>query len=568
MSHAAPWCCRMDEGVNHQQADSSPEAQTLRYSPSVLHGLPRAGTSGVTQALQQWEPPPASELQKALPQYENISFLARGGMGAVYKGVQKTLNRTVAIKILPAGMMKEDLHFVGRFHREAQAMAALSHPNIVTVHEAGETADGLLYFTMEHVAGTDVAEMLTQQGRLPPKEALRIADAVCAALQCAHARGIIHRDIKPSNVLINEQGTVKVADFGLAKVIAADGCFTQSMAAVGTPDYASPEAFIQGIEMDERADIYSLGVMLYKMITGHLPRGRFDAPSGEIRGIDRRVDRIIDKAMQADRDKRYKSAQEMRLDVDRVLGVSMAQMEIAAVPGSMPKVTAPAPRRTTLWTSVAGITVMLVMGGLWWSQADSSQQKTSLSQTTPLPSWQDAFVELPLKEVIATTPHSAHGYRLPDNNHWYIPPQSMRSGALRVRATSSPVHFASLCLFLDDGNVYRFRFRPQQKEWVMSYGRPGKDERNTFSMPGPTGTDGQLHEIILARSGGRLRVLVDGAVLHEEADANPVPGRFALDLYATAEVSVDTVQYVNLDGVAEPQANEFIHPLKALKTSD
>jgi|GEM_PF-4515325 len=556
----------MDEGVNHQQADNTSEAQTLRYSPSVLHGLPRACASDITQALRQWEPPPASELQKALPQYENISFLARGGMGAVYKGVQKTLNRTVAIKILPFGMMREDLHFVGRFHREAQAMAALSHPNIVTVHEAGETADGLLYFTMEHVAGTDVAEMLTQQGRLPPKEALRIADAVCAALQCAHAHGIIHRDIKPSNVLINKQGTVKVADFGLAKVIAADGCFTQSMAAVGTPDYASPEAFIQGIELDERADIYSVGVMLYKMITGHLPRGRFDAPSGEIRGIDRRVDRIIDKAMQADRDKRYSTAQELRADVDRILGVSIAQMEMVAVPGSVPHVT-PLLNKTALWTSVAGIVVMLVVGGLWWNQASSSQQKTSSLPAAHL-SWQDAFAESPLKEVIAKTPHSEQGYLLPDNNHWYIPPQSMRSGALRVRATSSPVHFASLCLFLDDGNVYRFRFRPQQKEWVMSYGRPGKDERETVSKPGPAGTDGQPHEIILARSGERLRVLVDGAVLHEEADTNPAWGRFGLDIYDTAEVTVDTVQYVNLDGVAEPQASEFIHPLKASKTSD
>ncbi len=288
------------------------DAEAPRLSPSIMHGLLRAGTSGTTRALRNWEPPTVEMIQRALPQYEISAFIARGGMGAVYKGVQTSLGRTVAVKILPQDIVDDELDYAGRFKREARSMAALSHPNIVAVHEAGETAEGLLYFAMDFIDGTDVAQMMAKRGRLPPAEALRITADVCAALECAHAHGIIHRDIKPSNVLINEQGVVKVADFGLAKIIETDDGQTHSVVAVGTPDFLAPEAHLPGIVLDQRADIYSAGVMLYEMLTGKVPRGRFDPPSGEVAGLDARLDAITDKAMRTDREKRYASAAQMR----------------------------------------------------------------------------------------------------------------------------------------------------------------------------------------------------------------------------------------------------------------
>jgi serine/threonine protein kinase len=337
-----------EEGIPDSGRDSSLE-ETHKLPRAAMDGLLRAGATETTRALRRWVPPLAEEVQRALPQYEVTGFIARGGMGAVYKGVQKALKRDVAIKMLPAEIVDDDLDFVGRFRREAQAMASLSHPNIVTVFEAGETPEGLLYFVMEYIDGTDVGELVAEQVRLPQEEALRITSAVLAALECAHGRGIIHRDIKPSNVLINKQGEVKVADFGLAKVAAADGGLTQSVVTVGTPDFLAPETYIAGFPLDQRADIYSTGVMLYKMLTGRVPRGRFDAPSGEVRGMDPRLDRIIDKAMQEDREKRYGTAKEMRLEVEEALSKPMSQAEASVFPGSKSPV-APAARGTRGWS--------------------------------------------------------------------------------------------------------------------------------------------------------------------------------------------------------------------------
>ena len=247
-------------------------------------------------------------------------------------------------------------------------MAALSHPNIVTVYEAGETPEGLLYFTMEYIDGTDVGELVAEQGRLPQEEALRITSAVLAALECAHGRGIIHRDIKPSNVLINKQGEVKVADFGLAKVAAADGGLTQSVVTVGTPDFLAPETYVAGFPLDQRADIYSTGVMLYKMLTGRVPRGRFDAPSGEVRGIDPRLDRIIDKAMQEDRERRYATAKEMRVAVEEAISTPMSKAKAAVLPGRKSPVTPAARGKRGLWMVAAAIGAAAVGLVLWWSQ--------------------------------------------------------------------------------------------------------------------------------------------------------------------------------------------------------
>jgi len=170
----------------------------------------------------EWVPPTPEELQCEFAQYEIRSILGRGGMGAVYKGWQKTLDRFVAIKILPPGLDDSISDFTERFKREAKAMAHLQHPGIVAVYDAGKTPGGLLYFVMECIEGTDVQRLLSERKRLDPGEALRITSAVCNALAYAHARGVILRDIKHSNIMLDEHGTVKVADFGLAKSTAPE----------------------------------------------------------------------------------------------------------------------------------------------------------------------------------------------------------------------------------------------------------------------------------------------------------------------------------------------------------
>ena len=260
-----------------------------------------------------------------LPQYQFIALLGRGGMGAVYKAVQVSLEREVAIKVLPADLCEdEDANFVERFKNEARMMAKMKHPAIVDVYEFGETAEGLLYIAMEFIDGTDVAKMIHSQGRLPPDYALAITAHVCDALAFAHGSGVIHRDIKPANILIHRDGTVKVADFGLAKQSdpALSG-LTKTNMAVGTPDFLAPEALIPGLPLDGRADLYAVGVMLYQMLTGELPRGMWTMPV-QMLGTDPRFDAIIGKAMQTDREARYSSANEIRRDLDVIMTTPLA----------------------------------------------------------------------------------------------------------------------------------------------------------------------------------------------------------------------------------------------------
>jgi serine/threonine protein kinase/thiol-disulfide isomerase/thioredoxin len=265
-----------------------------------------------------------------LPQYEITALLGRGGMGAVYKGMQKNLDRPVAIKILPPGMDDEDrsVQFTERFKNEARSMARLSHPGIVKVFDFGETADGLFYIVMEFIEGTDVAQMLKQQERLPPEHAYAITAHVCDALAYAHDRGIIHRDIKPANIMVGQDGVVKVTDFGLAKMDkAGESGLTRSGMALGTLHYIAPEALMLGTAVDHRADLYAVGVMLYQMLTGRLPQGIFRMPSQIVPGLDDRYDGIVARAMREDRALRHQSAAELRTELDTLLTRPIAKVE-------------------------------------------------------------------------------------------------------------------------------------------------------------------------------------------------------------------------------------------------
>ncbi len=310
------------------------------------HSIPPPKTTG---GGWRWEPPKPEELQRMLPQYEVHMLIGRGGMGAVYKGMQLSLERPVAIKLLPPAVEQQDTAFAERFKNEAKLMGRMNHPAIVSVYDFGRTNDGQLYFVMEFVDGTDVQRMIAREGRLPPEHALAITAHLCDALGYAHKQGIVHRDIKPSNVLIDMDGRVKVADFGLAKLTttAQNSGLTQTGMAMGTPDFVAPEALTLGSDVDGRADIYAVGVMLYQMLTGDIPRGVFKMPSKKFVSIDPRFDAIVRRALEHDREERYQSSLELRIDLDVILTTPRVEpgKESSAV---LPRQPAQVPGRTVV----------------------------------------------------------------------------------------------------------------------------------------------------------------------------------------------------------------------------
>ena len=246
----------------------------------LMQGAFPTGTD-TTTAAPRFRPPTIEELAPKFPQLDLLGFIGQGGMGAVYRARQKELDRIVALKILPPDIGK-DAAFTERFMREARALAKLNHPGIVTIYDFGR-ADGLYFFLMEFVDGVSLRQLLANS-RVSTREALAIVPQICDALQFAHDQGIVHRDIKPENILLDRRGRVKVADFGLAKIIVGGGepahgqgglsgtsSLTEAGKVVGTPQYMSPEQTENPSEVDHRADIYALGVVLYQMLTGELP---------------------------------------------------------------------------------------------------------------------------------------------------------------------------------------------------------------------------------------------------------------------------------------------------------
>ncbi|HYF34795.1 MAG TPA: serine/threonine-protein kinase [Prosthecobacter sp.] len=271
--------------------------------------------------------PDAAQLAPHFPQLEILACLGRGGMGVVYKARQKTLNRMVALKLL-APERETDPAFAARFAREAQALAALSHPNIVTVHDFGQ-AGGYFYLLMEFVDGVNLRQAM-KAGRFTPEQALAILPPICEALQYAHERGVVHRDIKPENLLMDKEGRLKIADFGIAKMIgngldeAPASPNHMSTTAAGTPQYMAPEQAVNPAQVDHRADIYSLGVVLYEMLTGERPKENIEPPSKRVQ-IDVRLDEVVLRALEKDPELRYATAAEFRTRVETIARERPAQ---------------------------------------------------------------------------------------------------------------------------------------------------------------------------------------------------------------------------------------------------
>jgi serine/threonine protein kinase len=289
-------------------------------------GVGTEASGAATHGKRAFVPPTIEELAPKFPQFEIRELIGQGGMGAVYKARQKQLERLVAIKILPPGI-GEDRGFANRFAREAKAMARLNHPGIVTIHDFG-CSEGLYYFVMEFVDGVNLHQLM-KTGRVSPREALAIVPQICDALQYAHDQGIVHRDIKPENILLGRQGRVKVADFGLARLMAAldgpdaagaasaDAALTGSGKIMGTPNYMAPEQAADPGAVDHRADIYALGVVFYQMLTGELPSKPIDPPSRKVH-IDVRLDDVVLRALEKKPERRYQQVSEVKTALETV----------------------------------------------------------------------------------------------------------------------------------------------------------------------------------------------------------------------------------------------------------
>jgi serine/threonine protein kinase/tetratricopeptide (TPR) repeat protein len=275
-----------------------------------------------------WTPPAPGDLAASFPHFEIIELIGRGGMGAVYKARQKSLSRFVALKILNPQRAARG-SFAARFSREAQALAELNHPNIVTVHDFGRAGE-FYFLLMEYLDGVNLRQAM-KAGRFTPEQALAIVPSICDALQFAHDHGIVHRDIKPENLLLDRTGRVKIADFGIARLVGAGQESGSDAAAaanelwgltqesvLGTPQYMAPEQSQRPAQVDHRADIYSLGVVLYELLTGELPTGQFVPPSRTLR-IDVRLDAIVLRALEQTPERRYQTIGELRGDVQTVI---------------------------------------------------------------------------------------------------------------------------------------------------------------------------------------------------------------------------------------------------------
>ncbi len=325
--------------------------------------------------------PRLEELAARFPQLEIVELLGRGGMGAVYKARQKSLNRLVALKIL-LPETNRDPSFAERFLREARALARLTHPHIVAVYDFGEAApvgddagapsrgDALFYILMQYVDGVNLRQMIRTKS-ISPSAAMALVPQICDALEFAHEEGIVHRDIKPENILVDRRGRVKIADFGLAKLLKrADdeasgsvGTLTDSNQVMGTARYMAPEQWEGSHDVDHRADIFSLGVVFYELLTGELPIGRFPPPSRKVQ-VDVRLDEVVLRALEKEPDRRWQHASDVKSRVDEIQ--THPARSTAAAPSPTPaEPSAPpiADRASTRRRALLGLTATAAIAG-------------------------------------------------------------------------------------------------------------------------------------------------------------------------------------------------------------
>lgn len=306
----------LDIDYRRRRGETPTEREYVDRFPENAKAISDALKEGDKRAAA-FEPPTIARLAELFPALQIIEFIGAGGMGAVYKARQEGLDRVVALKILPEEF-GHDVKFALRFTREARTLARLNHPNIVSVYEFGNVEE-TYYFLMEYVDGSNLREIVEAR-QLTPEHALTIVPHLCDALQYAHDKGVVHRDIKPDNILMAVDGSVKIADFGLSRILGNESqkdLLTGTHQVMGTPRYMAPEQLEGSHGVDHRADIYSLGVVFYEMLTGELPIGRFAPPSAKVE-IDVRLDEVVLRTLEKEPQRRYQHASQVKSDVQSI----------------------------------------------------------------------------------------------------------------------------------------------------------------------------------------------------------------------------------------------------------
>ncbi len=372
----------MTEMSQHSQACPKcgaclPVEATAGLCPRCLMEGALSQTMPDTLPMTDRERPSPADLAPHFPHLDILEYLGRGGMGVVYKARQKSLNRLVALKLLAPESVGDE-RFAKRFAKEAQALAALNHPNIVTIYDFGQ-AGGFYYLLMEFVDGVNLRQAM-QASKFTPEEALAIVPPICVALQYAHEHGVVHRDIKPENLLLDKEGHVKIADFGIAKMLNVETTevgVTESLHA-GTPQYMAPEQK-ECRPTDHRADIYSLGVLLYELLTGELPGKPLTPPSKKVI-VDVRLDEIVLRALDENPERRYQTIAEVKTLVETVASATEAQRQGLTTSA----------RKHRLFTRV-GIAVLLMssiaatwtaLNGIGWTAHSYNERKQQMNTNT------------------------------------------------------------------------------------------------------------------------------------------------------------------------------------------
>ena len=355
--------------------------------------------------------------------YQIERVIARGGMAVVYLAKHIQLQRKIALKILrPPADAEDPESFEHRFKLEAQTLAQLDHPNIVTLHDYGETDDGRFYLAMEYVGGPRISQIL-RKGPMTPQRVLTLTEQICEAIAYSHRKNIVHRDLKPSNLLIrtNEDGTeqVKVVDFGLVKLLSTDQSITRAGLIVGSPHCMAPEQ-VRGQDVDTRTDIYAIGVMLFRGVTGQYPIHGSNPSATMIAHINDTVppmatvmpdlclpqgfERMVRRCLEKDPTKRYESAEALLADIQLCLAIdeadyiSVSEFDTTIQTQSLtiPRGRNGMPMALMLSFLTAGFTLFVVLGiALWWwvprtsvvestpSVSDTIEQSTSTPTATP-----------------------------------------------------------------------------------------------------------------------------------------------------------------------------------------
>ena len=328
-------------------AEAQRQRPVIRPHPAVeqAEARARARPKGAQAAAQEAAQPaarPAVEpaggdtnprlADLVLPGFELFEVIGKGGMGKVYRATQKSLNRMVAIKVLNEDLAKHK-SFIKRFEKETASLAALNHPNISSIIDRGNVGSSW-YFVMEYIDGPSMRHHCNRP-HADLNHTLGLFICLCRAMGHAHQRGVIHRDLKPENVLFTADGVLKVVDFGLANILDDERrwSMTRTKVSMGTVNYMAPEQRRDAKNVDQRADIYSLGVMLYELMAGELPLGRFDPPSKHRAGLDTRIDRLVLKMLDFDPDERPQQAELVAASLESIAGSLGAETRAGADPG-------------------------------------------------------------------------------------------------------------------------------------------------------------------------------------------------------------------------------------------